>query len=309
MAPTKTNRKGLRQNEPRRAPPRPNVFAAPPPSPTPSVIEIPVAGPSTPSETPPAMPPVRADQVTFSNLVVRPRKRVTRAPERVDHLAAAAAAMRRQYQLAQALRAVPPVPPPAAAAAAPRLTVVAEPWVHVGNLDPEAIEDDLQEHFAACGEIEYVNIRYSSSGVSGHPQLGYRYAIVMFTTVAAANAAVNLTGSKLMGSDYSLVVEPDLLALPEVQKLPEFLKVLKAKPHMLGGLPQHQLAAVRPDHKLQTASGMTVTSPVAAVAKTKVWQPRAAAIQNKQKQKTKTKTKGRHCPGIIVGSVFYTRTS
>jgi hypothetical protein len=98
----------------------------------------------------------------------------------------------------------------------------------------------------------------------------------MFTTVAAANAAVNLTGSKLMGSDYSLVVgdshfpllflrsdmssfqvEPDLLALPEVQKLPEFLKVMKAKPHMLGGLPQHQLAAVRPDHKLQT--GMSDT--------------------------------------------------
>ncbi|KAJ7864481.1 hypothetical protein B0H14DRAFT_3443530 [Mycena olivaceomarginata] len=234
MAPTKINRKGLRQQEPRRAPPKPDVFRAPSPSPTPSVADSSVAGPSIPAETPPAMSPVRADQVTIANLAVRPRKKVTRAPERADLLVAAATARRRQVQLVQAL------------------TSVAEPWVYVGNLDPEAIQVDLQEHFAPCGEIEYVNFRYSSSGVPGHPQLGYRYAIVKFATATAANAAVDLTGSKLMGSDYSLVVEPDLLGLPEVQKLPEFLKAARTQHHMLGGLPQHEVLAVRPDHKLQT---------------------------------------------------------
>jgi hypothetical protein len=81
------------------------------------------------------MSPVRADQVTVANLAVRPRKKVTRAPERADLLVAAATARRRQVQLVQALRAVPvpvaPTPPPAPV---PRLTSVAEPWVYVGNV-------------------------------------------------------------------------------------------------------------------------------------------------------------------------------
>lgn len=54
-------------------------------------------------------------------------------------------------------------------------------------------------------------------------------------------------------------MEPDLLGLPEVQKLPEFLKAARAQHHMLGGLPQHEVLAVRPDHKLQT--GMLDASP------------------------------------------------
>ncbi|KAJ7348262.1 hypothetical protein DFH08DRAFT_808006 [Mycena albidolilacea] len=256
MALTKTNRKGLHQQELRRAPLKPNVFRAPSPSPTPSVADSSVAGPSIPAEAPPAMPPVWADQVTIANLVVRPRKKVTRAPERADLLVAAATARRRQVQLVQALQVVPILP--VAPVPVPRLTSVAEPWVYGGNLDPEAIQVDLQEHFAPCGEIECVNFRYSSSGVPGHPQLGYRYAIIKFATAAAANAAVDLTGSKLMGSDYSLL------------KLPEFLKATRTQRHMLGGLPQHKVVAVLPDHKLQTASGMTVTSPVALVARTKL---------------------------------------
>jgi hypothetical protein len=74
------------------------------------------------------------------------------------------------------------------------------------QLDPETTAEDLQGHFVGCGGIQYVNIRYSSSGVPGHPQHGYRYAIVKFETAEAADAAVALNGSNLMGSDYSLVV-------------------------------------------------------------------------------------------------------
>ncbi|KAJ7810647.1 hypothetical protein B0H14DRAFT_2607162 [Mycena olivaceomarginata] len=266
MAPTKTNRKGLCQQEPRRAPPKPNVFRAPSPSPTPSVADSSFAGLSIPAETPPLGG--ETSQESHSRPGV--------------HRSSGGSCHRKEE--------TGPIHPSITSGASttrgsdPSSCACSKAHLCRGTvgLDPEAIQVDLQEHFSPCGEIEYVNFRYSSSGVPGHPQLGYCYAIIKFATAAAANAVVDLTGSKLMGSDYSLVVEPDLLGLPEVQKLPEFLKAARAQHHMLGGLPQHEVLAVRPDHKLQTASGMTVTSPVALIARTKVWKTSEAVVRKKK---------------------------
>ncbi|KAJ7715220.1 hypothetical protein B0H14DRAFT_3633656 [Mycena olivaceomarginata] len=187
------------------------------------------------------MPPVRADQVTFSNLVVRPRKRVTRAPERVDHLAAAAAAMRRQYQLAQALRAVPLFPLLRLLRLLQGSLSSLNPGCMSATLIQRAIEDDLQEHFAACGEIEYVNIRYSSSGVSGHPQLGYPLRHRHVYDCRCRQCCGQPHRFEIDGLGLSLVVEPDLLALPERNLT------------CWAGSLSISLLAVRPDHKLQNS--------------------------------------------------------
>ncbi|KAF7347033.1 hypothetical protein MVEN_01456900 [Mycena venus] len=287
MAQLKSFKKGLRPKLPARPPPKRNVFKAPSPSPTSSLPDnvLVVVGPSKPK----AVPPIRADQVTFAQLG-KTRKTANREKMRAGLLVAAATAKKKQVKV-RALQA-PPSPP--------LLPVVAEPWVYVGNLDPEATPEDLSGHFSVCGGVQYVNIRYSNSGVPGRPQLGYRYAIVRFDTREAADAAVaNLDGSHLMGSVYKLVVEADLLNLPEVQKLPEFIEIQRKEPLLVAGLPEPKavLVPVGNSNKLLTASGMTVASPV---TRTRVWKPNTGTVRKKRKAKGKS---------VVVGGMSFTMTT
>ncbi|KAF7345725.1 hypothetical protein MVEN_01592600 [Mycena venus] len=282
----KSSKKGLRPKPLARSPPKQDVFRAPSPSSTPSLPDsvLAMAGPSKPKAT----PPIRADQVTFAQLS-KMRKIANREDTRAGLLVAAATAKKKQVKV-QALQA-PPFPPP--------VPVVAEPWVYVGNLDPEATLEDLSGHFSVCGGVQYVNIRYSNSGVPGRPQLGYRYAIVKFDAREAADAAiVNLNKSSLMGSEYKLVVEAELLNLPELQKLPEFIEVQRKEPLLVSGLPEPRtiLVPVGNGNKFLTASGMTVTSPI---TRTRVWKPNPDTVRKKRKVKGKS---------VVVGGVPFTMT-
>ncbi|KAF8177360.1 hypothetical protein K438DRAFT_1770127 [Mycena galopus ATCC 62051] len=294
MGTTKSNKKSLRQKEPPKPLVKRGAFRAPSSSSIPSSADSPPVSPlAGPSNVAKPMPPIRPDQVTFAKLD-KPRKTAHREHSRAGLLLAAATAKKRQAKV----KALPVTPP--LRTALPKLVLVAEPWVHVSNLDPDANAADLADHFAPCGEVLYVNIRYSNSGVPGRPQLGYRYAIVKFDTPMAADAAVELNGTKLLGSEYCLVVEPDLLNLPEVQNLPEFREVARAEPALMQGLPSQQHVLQVPPgpagNALQTASGVAVTSPV-AFAKTKVWKPAADTVV-KKKRKTRMKT-------VTVGGVQY----
>ncbi|KAJ7237890.1 hypothetical protein B0H12DRAFT_1238062 [Mycena haematopus] len=282
MGTTKTNKKSLRMKEAAKLPAKRGVFRAPLQSSLFSVDD-PIAGPSKVAE---AVPPIRPDQVTLAKLS-KPRKAAQREGARAGLFVAAATAKKRREKA----KALSPAPAPLAAPPIPKLALVAEPWVHVSNLDPEAEAEDLADHFASCGAVQYVNIRYSNSGVPGRPQLGYRYAIVKFNTTSEADAAVELNGTKLMGSDYSLVVEPDLINLPEVQNLPEYLEAKRAEPALMEGVLHHPLVAPTDNDTLQTASGATVQSSV-DVAKTKVWKPDPATIKKGRRSKGKSVTVG-----------------
>ncbi|KAJ6451299.1 hypothetical protein C8R45DRAFT_1113632 [Mycena sanguinolenta] len=258
-----------------------SIPPAPPPGKGPAprrfAQNIRILGPGTLPHLPPT-------QVTFDN----PRKAAQGPAKRAGHLAAAATAMRKQSLEARA------TPPPSAL---PKLTLVAEPWVHVSNLDPEAVPNDLADHFKGCPGFKYVDIRYSSGGVPGRAQNGYRYAVVKFEEAAQADAALQLHGTKLGGSEYQLVVTPDLLTLPEVQKLPEFRQAVRAQPSLAKNLPLYHPVPRLPDNSLQTASGLTANSPI---VKTNVWKP--------PRRVSARKTKGKKPKTVIVGGVQYTRS-
>ncbi|KAJ6552981.1 hypothetical protein B0H19DRAFT_1295499 [Mycena capillaripes] len=277
MARTTTNKKAQRQKAPKKAPPRRGVFRAPSPSPTPSPDGPSVVGPSK-------SPPLRVEEVSFVKLR-QPRKTANRPDERMQAVAATRTARKKDNKV-KAVQSPPSLPPAPSPPPSPKISRVPETWVHVGNLDPEATAEDLTNHFARCGAIQYVNIRYSSSGVPGHPQTGYRYAIVKFDTLVAVDAAVDLSGGTMMGSDYPLVVKADLLDLPEVRNLPEFSAVAREAPSLVESLSPCQTVAVPLGNKLQTASGLAVNS-AAAAAKTKVWKPDAETERKKRKARGK----------------------
>ncbi|KAJ7685844.1 hypothetical protein B0H17DRAFT_1204675 [Mycena rosella] len=152
----------------------------------------------------------------------------------------------------------------AKAKANPARFILRNPWVWVGNLDPQLTEECLQAHFMACGPISHVNIRYSGSLLPGNPEMGYRYALVGFYTLDAAHAATQLNGSHVHGSRFRLAVETTIDQLPEIVNLPHVdLDALRTATE---GRRRCQI----PMEDLQTASG--VASPE-ALAQTRVWTP------------------------------------
>jgi hypothetical protein len=88
-----------------------------------------VAKPSKPKA---ALPPIRADQVTFAKLG-KPQKTANRQTVRKELLGAAVAAKKKQTKV-KALPVLAPPPEPMAPPPVPNLEPVAEPWVHVGNV-------------------------------------------------------------------------------------------------------------------------------------------------------------------------------
>ncbi|KAJ7726024.1 hypothetical protein DFH07DRAFT_853383 [Mycena maculata] len=157
------------------------------------------------------------------------------------------------------------------------------PWVHIGNLDPEVTEEELEDHFAEAGEVQSVTIRYSP-GMS--PQTGYTYAIIVFKNRHDARVALDLNGSQVMGSDYAMVVEPELHELPEVRQLAQPKKPTKGKSKLS-------------TRAVQTASG--VTQPL-ALEKTEIWSARPAVARALRR----AKRRGRH---LIVDGTSFTLTA
>ncbi|KAJ7673769.1 hypothetical protein DFH06DRAFT_749793 [Mycena polygramma] len=217
------------------------------------------------SSKPPVPPLPKLEDVTFAALD-RDRKPCKRALERQGAVAAIGTAKKKVVKT----KALPPLAPLSLPPAPVSMPIVPEPWVHVSNLDPETTPDDLRQHFARCGNLEYVNIRYSATGVPGRPENGYRYAVVKFQEFAAVDVALDLNDSNIMGSEYKLVVKPDLLHLPEVQTLPEFQDTIKHNRSMFGSFSNAYGTTAPVGDRHQTASGMTPASPVVP---TKVWKP------------------------------------
>ncbi|KAJ7155656.1 hypothetical protein C8R46DRAFT_1226731 [Mycena filopes] len=145
-------------------------------------------------------------------------------------------------------------------------------WVHVGNIDPKATEAKLAAHFAMCGTVQYVSIRYSSSGRPGNPADGYNYAIVKFKTQGSVRRADAANGSSLPGSQYRMIVSTELLTLPEVQNLPEFREVCAEDPILLNGIPQTQVARVAKPHRVHHTGAGALRFPIVC-APTVIWRP------------------------------------
>ncbi|KAJ7114976.1 hypothetical protein C8R44DRAFT_928891 [Mycena epipterygia] len=167
-------------------------------------------------------------------------------------------------------------------------------WVHIGNLDPELSKDALVAHFSAVGAVLYADIRYCGSMVRGRPDLGYRYAIVKFATRFAARNALNLGNTKVEGSLYPLVVEPDLTQLPEVLNM-------TINPGDRVPDPAEPAPVVE---GFQTASGLHVPAPGRRAKKlgsekTQVWKPDAEVVR------TRRRAKGKH---LVVGGTSFTMT-
>ncbi|KAJ7467891.1 hypothetical protein B0H11DRAFT_2284335 [Mycena galericulata] len=143
------------------------------------------------------------------------------------------------------------------------------PLVHVGNLDPAVTSDDLKRHFAEAGAVESVTIRYSA-GLKG--VVPYTYAIVVFKNRRDARAALGLDGTQVMGSQYCMVVEPDLQELPEIRKL----IAASEKPVVARRIPIFA--------PIQTASGLT--QPL-GLQKTEVWTARPEVVRSQRRAKGK----------------------
>ncbi|KAJ7746126.1 hypothetical protein DFH07DRAFT_1063032 [Mycena maculata] len=213
-------------------PKKPNVFRAPSPSPTPS------PAPSVRNPTKAAKEPVPTTKPAAKG------KGLKKHPSLVE---AATAAQKKKMALARANLAKGRFP--------------MGPWVHIGNLDPEVTEQELTDHFAEAGEAQSVKIRYSPGRA---PQAaGYTYAIIVFKNRLDAGAALALNGSRVMGSDYCMVVEPELHELPEVRSLGTPRKPTKGKRLF--------------PRAVQTASG--VTQPT-ALEKTEVWSARPDVVRS-----------------------------
>ncbi|KAK6981633.1 hypothetical protein R3P38DRAFT_3376189 [Favolaschia claudopus] len=114
-------------------------------------------------------------------------------------------------------------------------TTVAEPWVCVGNLPPHTTPAALLTLFQPCGTILYLNIRYAAPGIPGHPEFGWRYAVVRFAGIEGAKRALGFGVNNRESGEVNrvgemqealglggIVVTPALIDLPEVQALPEF---------------------------------------------------------------------------------------
>ncbi|KAJ7025525.1 hypothetical protein C8F04DRAFT_1239148 [Mycena alexandri] len=219
---------------------------------------------------PPGAPNTPAEPSFPAKLEFELGKLTNRKGPRDERIAAAGAAQRRNKKIKSL---------------GPQLSFVAQPlWVHVGNLDPMATEPALAAHFAMCGNVQYVNIRYSSSGKPGNPSDGYTYAIVKFETLASVQRAAAANGSALPGSQYRMVVSPELLTLPEVQKLPEFRHVRKQNPVVLQGIPQTKYVPVAmPNGQVHSASG-PVDSTV-EIAPTKIWTALPSVVAHRKKSR------------------------
>ncbi|KAJ7676856.1 hypothetical protein DFH06DRAFT_1466234 [Mycena polygramma] len=262
----------------------PNVLRCPSSTPAPSHNGS-AAGPSR-------LPALQVNQVTFEKLGERQRKHNTRGKARRDELESIAAAQKKRDAKARALPPLPMAPPPVAENIEPKS------WVHVGNLDPLATVDDLTAHFARCGELEYVNIRYSATGIPGRPENGYRYAIVKFTDISAVNAALALSDSALIGSAYRIVVKPDLLRLPEVQRLPEYGDAVPNMPALFDvNDPELRYVVPEKSTRVQTGSGTSIASPT--MVRTRVWKPDVVTKRERRKAKSKQ---------VVVGGVTFTMT-
>ncbi|KAK6966619.1 hypothetical protein R3P38DRAFT_3381040 [Favolaschia claudopus] len=114
-------------------------------------------------------------------------------------------------------------------------TTVGEPWVCVGNLPPHTTPAALLTLFQPCGTILYLNIRYAAPGIPGHPEFGWRYAVVRFASLEGAKRALGFGVNNRESGEVNrvgemqealglggIVVTPALIDLPEVQALPEF---------------------------------------------------------------------------------------
>ncbi|KAJ6477839.1 hypothetical protein C8R47DRAFT_643325 [Mycena vitilis] len=215
------------------------------------------------SSKPPVAPLPKSEDITSAALDRKPCKR---ALERQHTVAAIGTAKKKVVKT----KALPPGGPLALPPAPVSTPIVPEPWVHVSNLDPETTPDDLRQHFARCGNLEYVNIRYSATGIPGRPEIGYRYAVVKFQEFGAVEVALDLNDHPIIGSEYKLVVKPDILHLPEVHILPEFQDSVKHNRSMFGAFSHVRGTTAPARNTHQTASGMTPTSPVVP---TKIWKP------------------------------------
>ncbi|KAJ7208506.1 hypothetical protein GGX14DRAFT_453856 [Mycena pura] len=160
-------------------------------------------------------------------------------------------------------------------------------WVHVGNLDPAATEEGLKAHFSQCGTVEQVSIRYSGSGTGGRPAACYRYAIVGFSSPGEATAALDYSGDCVQGSTYKLVVSPDPVGLPEVQRLPEMYDVRAKHSNVVSGLPPRRPGVVPIGH-LHTASGMQGLPAGTSLAKTTLWKPTEEQKRRKRRANGKS---------------------
>ncbi|KAJ6500215.1 hypothetical protein C8R47DRAFT_1068433 [Mycena vitilis] len=237
---------------------------------------------------PTRVPTIPVNQVTFEKLGERKRKHKVGGKTRRDELDSIAAAQKKRDAMARALPPLPMAPPPME----PRL------WVHVGNLDPSSTVEDLAAHFARCGELEYVNIRYSATGIPGRPENGYRYAIVKFTDILAVNAALALSDSRLIASAYPIVVKPDLLHLPEVRRLPEYGEAAPDMPALFDiNDPQLRCVVAEKSTRVQTGSGPSLASPT--MVRTRIWNP--DVVRKRERRKTK-------CKKVVVGGVTFTMT-
>ncbi|KAJ7626058.1 hypothetical protein FB45DRAFT_922835 [Roridomyces roridus] len=197
MAVTRSSKKPVaRMRAPAPPPRRPNVFRCPSPSPTPE--PSPQASSSkkkkelaAPVASPTSKEPVPGPFVPANNTKGKERK--TASKKHADLVKAVGVAFNKKRAKERA--------------AGGPVRQLAEPWVAVGNLDPQTTEVQLKEHFAHAGKVKSASIRYSTGAVDQTTGLpGYTYALVYFNSRAAAHDALLLGGTRVGESTYDIVV-------------------------------------------------------------------------------------------------------